>query len=99
MSDQYDPDKPIDLTHEETQSIIDWAVRTGAFIFLIEGMVETRPDDSEFIDSLSDGLALVIDSMPEVMHDRALEMTAESIRAAVEAESMIQQFRQEIDEL
>lgn len=98
MPDEFDT---VHLDHDDSQSIIDWAVSAAAVVML---MSEHPPgeNDEEELDRLrqyQDAITMMVDEMPEVLISPAALVAEESLQEAFEEESAVEQFREQMKDI
>lgn len=90
-----------ELTREEIEEIIAWALGTGAIAIQLS-MMEDPENDEEVqakIDALDYGVNTIIDHIPAVMYERCEAIAEETASEVWQEEQLVQRFKNELDEL
>lgn len=85
------------LDSEQSQLVVDWAVRTGAVLYTVYNVM--RDTDEITLDHIHEYLELILDDAPECVTAPIISLAEASYAEAVEEEEQIQEFRKELDEL
>lgn len=98
MSDEFDI---IHLDQDDTQSIIDWAVSAAAMVILMDNAPrgENKREELERLEGYDQAINIMWENMPEILSGPAAIIAQESVEEAVEEESAIEQFREELKDL
>ncbi len=96
MSDEFDV---VHLDEEETQNVVEWAVRAAAMVLLLSDMPEFDDDPVASNKTYERVVELMSGDIPECLVPSAITLANESVAFAVEAEATIEEFKAELDEL
>lgn len=98
MSDEFDI---IHLDHDDTQSIIDWAVSAAAMVILMDNAPngENKAEELERLQGYDQAVSIMWDNMPDILVNPAAIIAQESVDEAVEEEEQVEQFREELKDL
>lgn len=85
------------IDHTRAQEIINWAVGAGALIKILE-MRRSDLEPEEENELLNEALGIIIDNMPLFFAEYVLDKGLSMFESFEEVESMIEDFRREIDD-
>ena len=83
------------ISHEDSQAIIDWALAAAAMVHIIHDFDENIPSKDR-MDAVKDGIEVMVERMPVILYEKSAVLATESVRAYVEEEEAVEEFREEL---
>lgn len=97
MSDEFDV---FHANHEESQEIIDWAVATGAAVWMLHEMMNMDyPSKEELIADVHETIDLILGNVPEIMVNPIKAAAFTAIEESQAEEAAVEEFREELKDL
>lgn len=97
MTDEFDIEH---ISNEEGQYIIDWAIGTGANLFMMYQMLTHEYDsDEERLADIKQGVEFAIENMPPSMVRAATIIANNAISESIAEEEAVEEFRNELKDL
>jgi hypothetical protein len=99
MSSDSDDFEEYKLDEDEIAEIIEWAVGTSAMVTLMWASPDHTDEESAIqrLDGFLEAIDIMVDNMPEVLHDPAMLRANHAIEVAEETEEQVMDFMEQVE--
>lgn len=89
------------LEPEEAQDVVNWAVDTAAVLTLLVHTeeAESLEDKAEKLETFMEACAALYDKIPDPISDTAHDIAVAAVEGHQEEESIVEEFRRQIEAL
>lgn len=88
----------VHVSHDDAESILDWAISTGALLHLVYyGTSDMTPEEE--LKAVMRSIGTMLENMPEVMQEPVVEWAQECYNDAMKDEEIVDTFKEQLDQL